>query len=320
MFLSPEQTEAPMSEKNFPDEEEIKSMLFSECRALEYTARKWADARISGAYKSIQKGSGIEFEEARLYTPGDDARRIDWKVSARKQQPYIKSFREDRDQSLIIITDVSPSCLLGVNEPKIRKIGEICAFLASIAVFNGDAVGGITFFNDIISYTPPKKGFSSTLRLLHSIYKTAYDLKNHPPLDASPSLNSTLVSAASIIRKKSIIFLVSDFNTPTDFSGPLEMLGRKHDVYAVRLQDPLEENVPGSGIFAFMDPETGRTFRIDFSSKSSRDAFSHTIQEHTTSLKRIFSSARVPYISLSGEDSVRSSLFTFFQERSRIHA
>jgi uncharacterized protein (DUF58 family) len=309
-----------MSESSFPGEEEIRSQIFSECRALEFTARKLADARISGAYRSIQKGSGVEFEEARLYTPGDDARRIDWKVSARKQQPYVKSFREDRDQSLVILADISPSSLLGTREPKIRKIGEICAFLSSIAVFNKDAVGGITFYDDVIEYAPPKKGFSATLRLLHAIYKTAYELKAHPGLATPASLHTTLVSAASILKKKSVVFIVSDFNFAPDFSTSLQVLSRKHDVYAIRLFDSLETDLPASGIFSLMNPETKQTFRIDFSSATSRAAFLNHVSEHSRALQGIFNRCGVPFVSFSSTDPVRSGLFNFFQERSRIHA
>ncbi len=309
-----------MDKHSFPSEEEIRAQIFSECRALEFTARKWADARISGAYKSIQKGSGVEFEEARLYTPGDDARRIDWKVSARKQQPYIKSFREDRDQSLIILADASPSSLLGIKEPKIKKIGEICAFLSSIAIFNKDAVGGVIFYDDILNYTPPRKGFPATLRLLHAIYKTAYNLKEHPELHSPVSLQNTLVSATSILRKKSILFIVSDFNFPIDFSSSLQILAKKHDVYAIRLYDPLEMKLPDSGIFSLYDPETRRTYRIDFSSSASRTAFMNHVSEHGRSLEHTFSRAGVPFISFSNEDSIRTGLFNFFQERSRVRA
>jgi uncharacterized protein (DUF58 family) len=308
-----------MSENSYPCEEEIRSQFFTECRALEFTARKWADARISGAYKSRQKGSGVEFEEARLYTAGDDARRIDWKVSARKNQPYVKSFREDRDQSLVILADTSPSVLLGTSEPKIKRIGEICAFLASIAVFNTDAVGGITFYDDIIKYNPPRKGFSSTLRLLHAIYKTAYDLKNSSPLKTPASLHSTLISTASILKKKSVVFIVSDFNFPVNFSSSLQILARKHDLYAIRLHDSLETSMPDSGTFSLMDPETGGNFLMDFSSSSSRQAFINHVNGHADTLKQTFSRAGVPYISFSDTSSVRTGLFRFFQSGGRIN-
>jgi uncharacterized protein (DUF58 family) len=310
-----------MDHRTYPTEEEIRSLLYSECRALEFTARKWADARIAGAYKSIQKGSGIEFEEARLYSPGDDARRIDWKVSARKQQPYIKSFREDRDQSLFLIADVSPSSLLGINEPKINKIGEICAFLSSIAVFNQDAVGAISFYEDIVSYSPPKKGFSATLKLLHAIYKTAYELGlgNHRPSSSTPSLHSTLVSASSILKRKSIIFIISDFTMPIDFGSSLQILAKKHDVYAIRLTDQLESQIPEKGVFSVVHPETKEQYLIDFSSKKTRTALLEQIEKHAKDLKNTFSRRGIPFLSLNNNDSIRSSLFTFFQARRAAH-
>jgi uncharacterized protein (DUF58 family) len=308
-----------MDHTAYPSEEEIRSLLYSECRALEFTARKWADARISGAYKSIQKGSGVEFEEARLYTPGDDARRIDWKVSARKQQPYIKSFREDRDQSLFLIADVSPSSLLGINEPKINKIGEICAFLSSIAVFNQDAVGAISFYEDIVSYSPAKKGFSATLKLLHAIYKTAYELGNHRAATSTPSLHSTLVSASSILKRKSIIFIISDFTMPIDFGSSLQILSKKHDVYAIRLNDALESQIPEKGVFSVLHPETKEQYLIDFSSKKTRTALLEQIETHATELKNTFSRRGIPFLSLNNNDSIRSSLFSFFQARRAAH-
>lgn len=309
-----------MNEDSLPSDEEIKSQIYSECRSLEFIAKKWADARISGAYKSIQKGSGIEFEETRLYTPGDDARRIDWKVSARKQQPYIKSFREERDQTVHILTDVSPSSLLGVSQPKIKKIGEICAFLTSIATFNNDAVGGVTFYDDIIEYIPARKGMTSSMRLLHSIYKTAYSLKNHTFLNKRASLQKTLLSTSGILKRKSLVFIISDFNVPLDFGSALQMLSKRHDVYAVRLNDSLERTIPTSGIFSLLNPETGKTFKIDFASSASRLAFLRHIESHESELREMCSRAKVPFLSCNSDEDIRSKLFSFFQERSRINA
>jgi len=303
-----------MNKELFPTDNEIREQIFSECRALQFIAKKWADTKVSGAYKSIQKGSGIEFEEARLYSPGDDARRIDWKLSAKRQKPYIKSFREERDQSLHLIVDVSPSTLLGVDSPKIRKIGEICAFLSSIAIFNKDSVGGATFFDKIIKYNPPKKGLSSAFSMLHSVYSSAYKLYSDNNISTTPSLHLPLLTSSSIIKKKSAIFIVSDFNFPLDFSSALQGLAKRHDVYAIRLSDSLEKSLPNSGKFLFFDPESRKEFLLDLSSKKTRESIISQISIHSSGIERLFAENGIPYVSFYSSDNIRTGLFNFFQK------
>lgn len=309
-------------------EEEIRNLIFAECRALEFTARRWADARITGAYKSLQKGSGIEFEESRLYAPGDDARRIDWKVSARKQQSYVKSFREERDQSLMLLVDVSASSLLGLSQPKIKKISEICAFLTSIAIFNRDAVGAIPFDNDILTYTPPQKGLGATWRLLHSILQHAFrspdKVEDSNKIAALPrqatDLGIALRSSSKLLKRKSLVFIISDFNFPLDFESSLQLISRKHDVFAIRIKDSIEDSLPSKGSFSFIDPETKETSLINFSSKATREKIKENIEQHSSGLVNLFGRNGVPFLHFSDQDDIRGPLFSFFQSRKTRHA
>ncbi|HMO18619.1 MAG TPA: DUF58 domain-containing protein [Oligoflexia bacterium] len=295
--------------------EDVKEIIYKECRALQFIARSYADQRIAGAYKSLHKGSGIEFEEARLYSPGDDARRIDWKISARKQQPYIKSFREEKETSLILVTDVSTSTHSGRTDSKLRKSVEVSAFLSSIAIFNQDTVGAIPFSHDYRTFIPPAKGIPATFRAMQGILTEAEKVRQEGFIKTPSSLVPCLLSTERLLRRKSIIFIISDFNFDVDFEKPLAALQKYHDVYAIRIKDSIEKEIPEKGIFAIRNPETGADYLINLSSPFERSKIIKQIEDHSEDLIQTFSRARVNYLELTEQDDMRSSLFSFFHER-----
>ena len=298
----------------------LKELVYSECRALEITAKKLADASVTGAYRSLKKGSGIEFEEARLYTPSDDSRRIDWKVTARKQNPYIKSFREERDQSVLLVVDKTASTLLGIEESKARKILEAAAFIGSIASFNQDAIGSILFSEDGFTYSRPKKGFASVFKILHEIVNSIYASNNiNSAKSSNTSFAESLFAIGKLVKRKTQIFLISDFNFPTSFEAPLKSISKKHDVFCLSIVDSLESSMPTAGTFLIKDPETGFEQLVNFSNKKTRDSLVSRITSHRENLSRTFKKQGIPYLQLSSSSDIRSSLFTFFKENSKVH-
>jgi uncharacterized protein (DUF58 family) len=305
---------------------ELKELIYAECRALEITARKLADASISGAYRSLKKGSGIEFEEARLYTPTDDARRIDWKVTARKQKPYIKSFKEEQDQSVLIVVDQTPSTLLGIESSKAKKILEISAFIGTIANFSNDPIGSILFDNNGFSYNKPKKGFSNVFQILNEIYSSIHCVANNDSklekkqfTNESDNFSQILVSVGKLAKRKSQIFIISDFNFPINFESALKFVGIKHDLFCLSIEDALEESIPDSGTFLLKNPETGEEQLINFSSKLTREAIHKGIESHRKKLNDTFKKYKIPFLKLSTTSDIRSKLFSFFKENSKAH-
>ena len=300
-----------------PSEIDIKDLIYAECKALEITARKFADTSISGAYKSLKRGSGIEFEEARIYTPSDDARRIDWKVTARKQKPYIKSFREEREQSIVLIVDGTYSTLLGVEESKSKRILEVAAFIGSIATFNQDLIGSLSFTNYNFNYTKPKRGFNSVFKILHDII--SIQVKNSEETEAIDQkqlpFSEVLQNVGKIIKKKSQLFIISDFNFKYEFESPLKSLSKKHDVYCISIEDALETKLPEAGTYLLKNPENGEENLFNFSNKKARNAIIENIKNHRENIQLLFKRQKIPFLTLNSDSDVRSCLFSFFKEQ-----
>jgi len=274
-----------------------------------YTSRM-VNASFAGQYESVFKGRGMQFEEVREYTPGDDVRTIDWNVTARAGKPYIKRFVEEREMTLMLLVDMSASGAFGTREKlKNELAAEFCAVLAFAAIRNNDKVGLIIFTDQVELYIPPKKGTSHVLRLIRELlcYKIA-DKKTNIPL--------ALDYLARVIRKRATVFLVSDFIADT-FSRSLSLVNKRHDVIAVNVQDPAELKIPRAGLIEFKDAETGQTQLIDSSSTAFRRMYERENLRRNEELAQLLRSINVDNISIQTNKPYIHDLVKFFHMRHR---
>ena len=274
-----------------------------------YTSRM-VNASFAGQYESVFKGRGMQFEEVREYTPGDDVRTIDWNVTARTGKPYIKRFVEERELTLMLLVDMSASGDFGTSgRLKNELAAEFCAVLAFAAIRNNDKVGLIIFTDQVELYIPPKKGTSHVLRLIRELlcFKIA-DKKTNIPL--------ALDYLAKVIRKRATVFLVSDF-IAEDFSRSLSLVNKRHDVIAVSVQDPAELKMPRVGLIELQDAETGKMQLIDSSGTAFRTRYERENLHGTDQLAQVFRSISVDRISIETSKPYIHDLVKFFHMRHR---
>ena len=290
----------------------IPKELIKKIRQIEiYTARA-VDASFAGQYESVFKGRGMQFDEVREYTPGDDVRSIDWNVTARTGRPYVKRFVEEREMTVIFAVDLSASGDFGtVNKMKNELAAEFCAVLSFAAAKNNDKVGLLIFTDRIELYIPPKKGSGHVLRLIRELlyFKMPRRKTNIP---------QALDYIGRVTRKKSTVFLVSDF-IETDFKKPLSLLNKRHDVVAVSVRDRAEIALPSAGLIEFADAETGEIIVVDTSSRRFRDQYSNKSSERFNELKEMLRSINVDCISINTDKPYIQDLVAFFRMRHRRH-
>lgn len=290
----------------------IPQELIKKIKQIEIYTSRMVDASFAGQYESVFKGRGMEFDEVREYTPGDDIRTIDWNVTARTGRPYIKRFVEEREMTVIFAVDLSASGDFGtVNKAKNELAAEFCAVLAFAAAKNNDKVGLLIFTDQTELYIPPKKGISHMLRLVRELL---YFKMPKRKTDISQALDYL----AKIVRKKTTIFLVSDF-IETDFKKPLSLLNKRHDVIAVSVRDLAEITLPNIGMIEFADAETGEMALVDTSSRQFRNKYSSTSAQRFASLKSMLRTINVDCISISTDKPYIQDLVRFFHMRHRRH-
>jgi len=264
----------------------------------------------SGQYQSVFKGRGMEFDEVRQYQPGDEIRSIDWNVTARTGQPYVKKFVEERELTVMFLLDMSGSSYFGtVNKLKSQLAAEICSVLAFSAVKNNDKVGLIAFTDRIEKFIPPRKGLTNVLRVIREA------------LYFKPEGNATDIPQAleylnRVTNRKTVTFIISDFYAP-DFKKPLSISNKRHDIIAVTITDPHEINLPDIGIIKLRDPETGRDFFLDSSSGPLRKEFNRKSLSRFAQRRGLFHSVGVDHVDIRTDIPYSKSLFTFFRMRER---
>lgn len=267
------------------------------------------DTIISGQYRSVFKGVGMEFEEVREYKPGDDVRAIDWKVSARIGKPFIKRYREEREISIMLMVDMSSSGLFGSNgTTKIEKTAELAGVAAYIAVKNNDRVGLILFTDEVKLYLPPRKGVAHVWRIIREIY-TFGQRKNE-----KTDIGSALDFFGRVSKEKSICFLISDFISP-DFSSCIKRLRRRHEIIGVRVFDKKENILPKGGVSFFMDPETGIKEVIDSGSKKLREKWNKMVLKKEKEFLLNLSSLGIDVLDLATDESSADVLINYFKSR-----
>ncbi|MFA8343238.1 MAG: DUF58 domain-containing protein [Rhodothermaceae bacterium] len=284
--------------------------LLKQVKQIEIKTRGLVNQVFSGEYHSVFKGRGMEFSEVREYQPGDDIRNIDWNVTARYGNPFIKVFEEERELTVMLLVDLSGSLAFGsLDKTKQRIATELTAILAFSAMKNNDKVGLILFSDRIEKFVPPRKGKSHVLRIIREV------------LSFEPEGNGTDIKGAleyfnSVIKKKSIVFLLSDF-FDTGYEKILRIVGKKHDLIGMVLNDPREKELPKAGLIQFLDAESGEIRFVDTSSKEVRKWFSRRIEEQFNFRKSLFTSSRLDSIYIDTSKSYIKPLVNFFKLREK---
>lgn len=282
--------------------------ILKRVRKIEIKTKGLSKHIFSGEYHSAFKGRGMSFSEVRDYQYGDDVRNIDWNVTARTGDPFVKVFEEERELTVIFLVDISPSSFFGtVNSFKSEINTEICATLAFSAISNNDKVGAILFSDHVEKYIPPKKGKSHILRIIR-------ELIYFEPKGKKTNLEEALKYFNNVIKKKSIAFLLSDF-LATGYENALRIASRRHDLIGLHIFDEKERTLPKVGLLRVVDSETGQEKVIDTSSKKVRNMYEEWFEEHRTYFKNSFNKAGSDMLSIRTDDDYVKSLLKFFKRR-----
>jgi uncharacterized protein (DUF58 family) len=286
--------------------------ILKKVRRIEITTRRLVNDLFSGEYHSTFKGQGMEFEEVRQYIPGDDIRLIDWNVTARTGFPHVKKFREERELSVVIMVDASSSGRFGTRTRfKSDTAAELCAVLAFSAIKNSDKVGLIIFTDRIEKFIPPKKGRGHVLRLIREVLY-------FEPKGVATDIGGALEYLSHVIRRKSVVFLLSDFLSG-GYLKPLQIANNKHDIVALKITDPRETGFDDVGMIELEDAETGEVILVDTSSREFRQEFASKAEQDVLSLKRSFQRINLDFINIRTDQSYVVPLITFFKMRERRH-
>jgi uncharacterized protein (DUF58 family) len=284
--------------------------VIRQIRRLQLKARRAVEDLLGGEYHSVFKGSGIAFEEVREYQPGDDIRAIDWNVTARMGHPFIKRFIEEREQTVLLAVDCSGSQRFGTRAQQKREVAaELAAVLAFSAIANNDRVGLLQMTDQVERFVPPRKGTRHVLRLIR-------DVLFYGPQRPGTSLRTGLDYLNRVLHRRAIVFLLSDF-LDRGFEGAFKRTGRRHDLIAVRITDPGEEELPAVGLLELEDAETGARLLLDTSSSRVRQAYAASAAARRGALRQLAQSAGVDLIEVSTHGGHLDALIRFFRLRER---
>ena len=245
--------------------------LLAEIRRIEIVTRKLVNQQMAGHYQSVFKGRGMSFDEVRQYLPGDDPRTIDWNVTARTGDPFVKTFVEERELTVMILVDMSGSMAFGTQGDEKRVVAaRLAAMMAFSAIKNGDRVGLVAFTDSVECYVPPKKGRKHVLRIIDEILR--FD-----PIGAGTDLAQALEFVGRVNRRKSVVFLISDF-LDDGYERALHVTAKRHDLVPLHIVDPSENELPNVGIVMLQDAETGDILAFDSASQSCRNRYAERQQ------------------------------------------
>jgi uncharacterized protein (DUF58 family) len=282
--------------------------LLKKVRKIEIKTRALSQQVFAGQYHSAFKGRGMAFSEVRQYHYGDDVRFIDWNVTARFNQPYVKVFEEERELTVVLLIDVSGSNLFGTRQRfKSELVTELAAVLAFSAIHNNDKVGVIFFSDKVEKFIPPKKGKSHILRIIR-------ELLNYEPAQSPTDIGEVLRYLTNAIKKKCTAFMISDF-VDSNFEQALKIAANKHDVVALQVIDRGESQLPDLGLVQLKDPETGRIFLADTSDKAVRQAHARWWFEQRSRNEEIFNKAGVDVAQLYTDKDYVTPLLELFRRR-----
>ena len=283
--------------------------LLKRVRKIEIKTRGLSKNIFAGEYHSAFKGRGMTFSEVREYQYGDDIRNIDWNVTARHNRPYVKIFEEERELTVMLMIDVSASRNFGtISKLKKNQITEIAAVLAFSAIQNNDKIGVIFFSDKIEKFIPPKKGRTHILHIIR-------ELIDFYPEDKQTDIEQALEYMTNSIKKRCTCFVISDFIDEHDFAHALAIANRKHDVVALRVYDPRENQLPPVGMMYLRDAETGEQMWVDTSDKKLREAYEKYAFVREKELDAIFKRSGVDVANIRSDEDYVRALITLFKKR-----
>jgi uncharacterized protein (DUF58 family) len=284
--------------------------LIKRIRRLEISTRKVVSALLAGSYHSVFKGRGMAFSEVRQYHPGDEVRTIDWNVTARMNDAYVKVFTEERELTVMLLVDVSASEQFGSKvRPKAEIAAEVAAQIAFSAIANSDRVGLVLFSDQVEKVVPPRKGRKHVLRVVS-------DILSYTPKRRGTDLAAGLTWLSHAARRKTVTFLISDFLTQA-YDKPLRIVARKHDVVPVVIVDPFEEMFPSLGLVELEDPETGECFMVDTANPRIRGRFAQEMKRRREERTKLFQKLQLDHVELKSGEDYSLALQRFFKARAR---
>ncbi len=288
--------------------------IIKKIKKVHIRSARMVNTMMAGHYRSVFRGSGIEFEEVREYSPGDDVKSIDWKVSARMGRPYVKLYREERELVVMLLVDMSGSEGFGTTENlKKETAAEIASILAFNAIRNNDKVGAILFTDRVEKYIPPKKGSAHVWRVIKELF-------SFEPEHRGTDIREAVAFLGRVSRKRTISFLVSDFLSPEPHAAyvrRMKSISGKHELIAVMLSDPGEFHLPEAGILAVRDSETGQAFVLDASDAATRRAYhENKTRDYALTLQSL-KNADMDCIEIHTAGSVVDALNRYFRIREK---
>ncbi len=288
----------------------IPKELLKKVRQIQIRTSRTVNDILAGQYHSAFRGRGMEFEEVTPYQIGDDVRLIDWNVSARYGQLFIKKFREERELTVMLVVDVSPSGLFGSGQQfKLDVAAELGAVLAFSAIRSNDKVGLILFTGRVEKYVPAKKGTSHVLRIIR-------ELLYHEPTGGGTNIGEALLFLNRVTTRKSVCFLISDF-LAEGYESPLRIARRRHDLVPLCITDPRELALPSVGFIELEDPETGEVALIDTSSRRLRERYADRVRRRIADRQAMFRRMDCDIIEIRTDRSYVEPLVRFFRRRER---
>ncbi len=286
----------------------IPKELLRKIRRIEIRTSHVVNDALAGEYHSAFKGRGMEFEEVRNYQIGDDVRTIDWNVSARYGEPFVKVFREERELTVMLLVDLSRSHQFGTATQLKRELAaEVCATLAFSAIHNNDKIGLISFTNQVEQYIPAKKGTRHVLRVIR-------DLLYFDPVGTGTDLSVAFDHLNSVTHRRCVVFLVSDFQT-SGYEKPMRVARRRHDLIPITITDRREVDLPDVGLIELVDAETGETVVVDTSNKQLRQRYTTNAVLQADQRERQFKRCKIDAIDVTTGESFVEPLTRFFRAR-----
>ncbi|HNT35252.1 MAG TPA: DUF58 domain-containing protein [bacterium] len=284
--------------------------LISRIRQIEIRTKRFVDDVLAGEYHSVFKGRGMEFNEVREYTAGDDFRSIDWNVTARYGHPFVKRYVEERELTVILVVDVSGSERFGTKgQMKSELCAELSALLAFSAIRNNDRVGLILFSGEVEKFVPPKKGRKHVLRLIREILY-------FQPSGATTSISNALQFMAQVQKRRCVAFLISDL-IDEGYEKTLSIAARRYDLIALKISDPREREMPRIGFLEVEDAETGETFLLDTQDREFQGRYQQLAEKREQSCVQMFNRIGLDHVPIQTGESYIIPLVRFFQRRAR---
>ena len=282
-------------------------------RRLEWTVIRRLDGVLFGDYRTLFRGVGLDLADLREYQHGDDVRHIDWNVTARLQTPYVREYHEDREVTAWFLLDLSPSVDFGSGEVRKRTVSsDFVAVLARILTRHGNKVGALFYGEDVDAMIPARSGRRHVLRILHAMLE-----RPAPKHNAPTDLGQLLAAGAHLMRRRSVVFVVSDFFSLPGWEQRLGQLAQRHEVVAVRLHDPLEANLPDLGMLVVQDAETGEQIFVDTHDRAFRKRFTAAAERREAALRAAFRDAGIDALELSTDDDLVDAIRRFADMRKR---